>query len=100
MRAIATPFRHLVRLHVNPENYSSILSLFKKIKSNLSPGYDLRTTLDILIADESFRSTQLALAQSQCDRLSAEAALLRAIGSLTASSFDESPASAVQKQGG
>ena len=42
----------------------------------------LRTTLDILIADESLRSAQLSLAGSRADLLTGEAALLRAIGSL------------------
>lgn len=42
----------------------------------------LRTTLDILIADESLRGAQLALAASRSDLLTGEAALLRAIGSL------------------
>lgn len=42
----------------------------------------LRTTLDILIADESLRAAQLALATSRADLLTGEAALLRAVGSL------------------
>lgn len=45
-------------------------------------GFDLRTTLDILVADESLRSAQLALARSRSDMIIAEAALLRAIGQL------------------
>ena len=42
----------------------------------------LRTTLDILIADESLRAAQLSLAASRADLLTGEAALLRAVGSL------------------
>ena len=45
-------------------------------------GFDLRTTLDILVADESLRSVQLALARSRSDTMIAEAALLRATGHL------------------
>ena len=42
----------------------------------------LRSTLDILIADESLRGAQLSLAASRADLLIGEAALLRATGSL------------------
>lgn len=44
--------------------------------------FSLRTTLDILIADESLRAAQLALARSRSDVLIAQAALLRAVGRL------------------
>ncbi|WP_174297774.1 TolC family protein, partial [Sphingomonas bacterium] len=44
--------------------------------------FSLRTTLDILIADESLRAAQLALARSRSDVLIAQAALLRATGRL------------------
>lgn len=50
-------------------------------------GFSLRTTLDIVIADEALRSAQLALAQSRADVLTAQAALLRAVGQLDAGSF-------------
>ncbi|MEO1968595.1 MAG: TolC family outer membrane protein [Sphingomonadaceae bacterium] len=49
--------------------------------------YDLRTTLDILLADESLRATQLALAQSRSDVLVAQARLLQATGKLGPSTF-------------
>ncbi|WP_267394160.1 MULTISPECIES: TolC family outer membrane protein [unclassified Sphingomonas] len=42
----------------------------------------LRTTLDILIADESLRGAQLALASARSDLLTGEAGLLRAMGTL------------------
>ncbi|WP_454887479.1 TolC family outer membrane protein [Sphingomonas oryzagri] len=45
-------------------------------------GFDLRTTLDILVADESLRTAQLALARSRSDMMIAQAALLRATGHL------------------
>ena len=49
--------------------------------------YDLRSTLDILVADESLRSAQLALARSRSDLLIAQANLLRAIGRLDSTSY-------------
>ncbi len=45
-------------------------------------GFDLRSTLDILVADESLRSAQLALARNRSDTIIAQAALLRAMGHL------------------
>lgn len=50
-------------------------------------GFSLRSTLDILIADEALRAAQLALAQSRADVLIAQAALLRAVGRLYDGSF-------------
>lgn len=44
--------------------------------------FSLRTTLDILVADESLRSAQLDLARSRSDVIIAQAALLRATGRL------------------
>lgn len=45
-------------------------------------GFDLRSTLDVLLADENLRSAQLALARSKSDELVAQASLLRATGNL------------------
>jgi len=50
-------------------------------------GLNLRTTLDILVADQALRAAQLALARSKSDTLIAEAALLRASGRLDPSAF-------------
>lgn len=50
--------------------------------------FDLRSTLDILVADENLRAAQLAMAQSRSDVLLSQTALLRAIGGLSLSSFD------------
>ena len=50
-------------------------------------GFSLRTTLDILIADESLRAARLALARSRSDVLIAQAALLRAVGRLGPTSY-------------
>jgi outer membrane protein len=44
--------------------------------------FGLRSTLDILVADESLRGAQLSLARAQADMLVAQAALLRATGRL------------------
>jgi outer membrane protein len=49
--------------------------------------FGLRSTLDILVADESLRGAQLALARSRSDTLIAEAALLRATGRLDDTAF-------------
>lgn len=49
--------------------------------------FGLRTTLDILVADESLRAAQLSLAGDQSAALTSQAALLRATGSLTPSLF-------------
>jgi outer membrane protein len=49
--------------------------------------FGLRSTLDILVADESLRGAQLAFARSRADALLAEAALLRATGRLDQSAF-------------
>jgi outer membrane protein len=49
--------------------------------------FSLRTTLDILVADESLRAAQLALARSRSDALVAQADVLRATGRLTADSI-------------
>ncbi len=45
-------------------------------------GYGLRTTLDVLIADENLRSAQLSLAQSRHDAFLAAAAVLLVCGRL------------------
>jgi outer membrane protein len=52
-------------------------------------GFDLRSTLDILVADQSFRSAQLSVARSRSDVLNAEAALLRATGRMTEAAFTQ-----------
>ena len=52
--------------------------------NQLEYGYGLRTTLDVLIADENLRAAQVALAQSRHDTIVAQAALLAATGRLEA----------------
>ncbi len=50
-------------------------------------GFGLRSTIDILVADQSFRSAQLAVARASADLLIAQAALLRAVGRMGPGSF-------------
>lgn len=47
-------------------------------------GYGLRSTLDVLIADENLRAAEVALAESRHDTIVAEATLLAATGRLSA----------------
>ena len=49
--------------------------------------FALRSTLDILVADESLRGAQLSLARNRSDTLIAQAALLRATGQLDQDAF-------------
>ena len=49
--------------------------------------FALRTTLDILVADESLRAAQLSLANDRSSELNAQAALLRATGTLASTLF-------------
>ena len=50
-------------------------------------GFGLRSTIDILVADQSYRAAQLAVARAQVDVLIAEAALLRATGRMGRGAF-------------
>jgi outer membrane protein len=51
-------------------------------------GFGLRSTLDILVADESLRAAQLAEARSRSDLLIQQSALLRATGRLDRAAFE------------
>jgi len=53
----------------------------------LEYGYGLRSTLDVLIADQNLRSAQVALAGSRHDTYVAEAQVLSAVGRLEAASL-------------
>jgi outer membrane protein len=50
-------------------------------------GYGLRTTFDVLVADQNLRSAQVALAFSRHDTYVAEAAVLSAAGRLEAATL-------------
>ena len=49
--------------------------------------FGLRSTIDLLLAEQSYRAAQLALARSRSDVLMAQAALLRATGHLNRAAF-------------
>jgi|TARA_R100000049_G_C1941080_1_gene85270 outer membrane protein len=49
--------------------------------------FGLRSTIDILLAEQSYRAAQLALARARSDVLMAQAALLRATGNLDHAAF-------------
>lgn len=51
-------------------------------------GFGLRSTIDILVADQSYRSAQLDVARAKADVLTAQAALLRATGRMAPGAFD------------
>lgn len=51
-------------------------------------GFGLRSTIDILVADQSYRSAQLDVARARADVLTAQAALLRATGRMGPEAFD------------
>ncbi len=50
-------------------------------------GFGLRSTIDILVADQSFRGAQLAVAAARADVLVAQATLLRATGRLAGGAY-------------
>lgn len=51
-------------------------------------GFGLRSTIDILVADQSFRSAQLSVASARSDVLVAQAALLRAVGAFGRDAYE------------
>lgn len=50
-------------------------------------GFGLRSTIDILVADQSYRGAQLAVAAARADVLVAQAGLLRATGRLRGNAY-------------
>ena len=50
-------------------------------------GFGLRSTVDILIADQSYRGAQLDVARARADVLVAQAGMLRAIGGLNLAAY-------------
>jgi outer membrane protein len=73
------------RLEADVEGLAAADLALKGVRAEY--GFDLRSTLDILVADQSLRSAQLAVARSRTDVLIAEAALLRATGRMTEAAF-------------
>lgn len=51
--------------------------------------FGLRSTIDLLLAEQSYRAAQLALARSRSDVLMAQAALLKATGHLNRAAFPD-----------
>lgn len=68
------------RLQANIEGLAAADLALKGVRAEY--GFGLRSTIDILVADQSFRSAQLAVARSRSDMLVAQAMLLRAAGRL------------------
>jgi outer membrane protein len=68
------------RLRANVDGLAAADLALKGVRAEYAVG--LRTTIDILVADQSYRSAQLAVASARADVLVAQAALLRATGRL------------------
>ena len=68
------------RLRANIAGLASADLALKGVRAEY--GFGLRSTIDILVADQSFRGAQLAVASARADVLVAQAALLRATGLL------------------
>ena len=68
------------RLQANVEGLKAADLALKGVRAEY--GFGLRSTIDILVADQSFRGAQLAVASARADVLIAQAALLRAAGRL------------------
>ncbi len=69
------------RLQANIEGLAAADLALKGVRAEY--GFGLRTTIDILVADQSYRGAQLAVAAARADILVAQAALLRATGRLS-----------------
>jgi len=69
------------RLQANIEGLAAADLALRGVRAEY--GFGLRTTIDILVADQSYRGAQLAVAAARADMLVAQAALLRATGRLS-----------------
>lgn len=69
-----------LRLEANKEGLDAAELALNGVRAEYEFG--LRSTIDILIAEQSYRAAQLALARSRSDLLIAQAAVLRASGRL------------------
>lgn len=72
----------IIAIHADDAQVEAAATALKG--AQLEYGYGLRSTLDVLIADETLRAAQVSLAQSRHDTIVAEAALLAATGRLEA----------------
>jgi outer membrane protein len=73
------------RLKANIDGLAAADLALKGVRAEY--GFGLRSTIDILVADQSFRAAQLAVARGRSDVLIAQAALLRATGRLTGRAY-------------
>ncbi|WP_395396556.1 TolC family outer membrane protein [Novosphingobium sp. BL-8A] len=73
------------RLQANVEGLAAADIALKGVRTEY--GLGLRSTIDILVADQSFRAAQLAVALARSDLLVAQAALLRAVGRLDGGAY-------------
>lgn len=73
----------------NAESVAAAETALKGVRAEYA--FALRSTLDILVADESLRGAELALARNRSDLLIAQALLLRATGRLDGRAFAMAP---------
>ncbi|MGP7795149.1 TolC family outer membrane protein [Sphingomonas sp. CLY1604] len=73
------------RLRAGTEGLAAADLALKGVRAEY--GFGLRSTIDILVADQSFRAAQLDVARAQADMLTAQAALLRAVGRMQPDAF-------------
>lgn len=74
------------RLQANTEGLAAADLALKGVRAEY--GFGLRSTIDILVADQSFRAAQLAVASARADVLVAQASLLRSTGRLERDTYD------------
>ncbi|MFC0686784.1 TolC family outer membrane protein [Novosphingobium clariflavum] len=74
------------RLRANTEGLAAADLALKGVRAEYAFG--LRSTVDILVADQSLRAAQLAVALAKSDVLVAEAGLLRAVGKLGRTAYE------------
>ena len=73
------------RLRASVEGLTAADLALKGVRAEY--GFGLRSTIDILVADQSFRAAQLDVARARADVLKAQAALLRATGQMGPDAF-------------
>lgn len=73
------------RLRASTDGLSAADLALKGVRAEY--GFGLRSTIDILVADQSFRAAQLDVARARADTLTAQAALLRATGRMQSDAF-------------
>ncbi|PVX28854.1 TolC family outer membrane protein [Sphingomonas pokkalii] len=74
-----------LRLRASMEGLDAADIALKGVRAEY--GFGLRSTIDLLVADQSFRAAQLAVASSRANVLVAQAALLRATGQLDEAAY-------------